>query len=191
VSIKHAILGLLAGGPLHGYDLKAAYESDLVPEAQLNYGQVYTTLERLHRDGLVSPEVVTQTERPDRKVYSLTEEGRRELAEWLNTPSRQDLDLRNETFLKLMLAQRLQRGGGAAGAVTADPFEVLAAERRSCMGELHKVTSARARAEQEGAPLATVLLLDLAVLRLDAFHRWLEHCEELLRQADDKREGRA
>src|SRR5205823_328639 len=65
LSIKHAILGLLAGGPLHGYDLKAAYESDLVPAARLNYGQVYTTLDRLHRDGLVVPEVVSQSERPD------------------------------------------------------------------------------------------------------------------------------
>src|SRR6516165_12797458 len=49
LSIKHAILGLLAGGPLHGYDLKTAYEGDLVPAAQLNFGQVYTTLDRLHR----------------------------------------------------------------------------------------------------------------------------------------------
>src|SRR5437870_11237908 len=107
MSIKHAILGLLSKKPLHGYDLKAAYEEDLVPATQLNYGQVYTTLERLHRDGLVTAELVSQLERPDKKVYALTENGRRELKEWLGGPSRLDLDLRNETYLKMMLARRL------------------------------------------------------------------------------------
>src|SRR6266849_4290135 len=115
MSIKHAILGLLADGPLHGYELKTAYEEDLVPATQLNYGQVYTTLERLGRDGLVAHEVVSQTERPDKKVYALTEGGRKELKEWLSTPSTLDLDLRNETFLKLMLARRLE---------DANPLEV-------------------------------------------------------------------
>ncbi len=186
MSIKHAILGLLAGGPLHGYDLKAAYEADLVPESKLNFGQVYTTLDRLHRDGLVTPEVVAQSERPDRKVYTLTEKGRRELDEWLRTPSEQDRDLRNETFLKLMLAKRLAKHPVNGAATPADPFAVLAAERRSCLEELHNVTLSRARAEQEGAPAATLLLLDLAVLRLDAFHKWLEHCEDYLRREEGK-----
>ena len=88
MSIKHAILGLLSKKPLHGYELKAAYEEDLVPATQLNYGQVYTTLERLGRDGLVGHEVVSQAERPDKKVYALTAAGRKELREWLNTPSK-------------------------------------------------------------------------------------------------------
>src|SRR5438874_13683575 len=133
MSIKYAILGLLADRPLHGYELKAAYEAELVPATQLNYGQVYTTLERLARDGLVAHEVVSQTERPDKKVYALTREGRRELQEWLATPSRLDLDLRNETFLKLVLARRLE---------DADPLAVLAVERRSCFERLHEVTQA-------------------------------------------------
>src|SRR5438552_2967952 len=109
MSIKYAILGLLADHPLHGYELKAAYEEDLVPSTQLNYGQVYTTLERLARDGLVAHEVVSQAERPDKKVYALTADGRRELQEWLATASRLDLDLRNETFLKLVLSRRLKK----------------------------------------------------------------------------------
>src|SRR5437773_12117881 len=97
LSIKHAILGLLAGGPLHGYELKAAYEEELVPATQLNYGQVYTTLERLARDGLVAHELVTQAERPDKKVYALTAEGRAQLREWLTTPSPLALDPPHET----------------------------------------------------------------------------------------------
>jgi DNA-binding PadR family transcriptional regulator len=173
MSIKHALLGLLAGGPLHGYELKAAYEEELVPATQLNYGQVYATLERLGRDGLVAHEVVSQAERPDKKVYALTGAGRRELRQWLASPSPLDLDLRNETFLKLILARRL---------ADADPLEVLTTERRSCFKRLHEVAQARARADKEGASLPTVLLLDLAVLRLEAFLKWLDHCEEVLKR---------
>ncbi len=163
---------------MHGYELKAAYEQELVPSAQLNYGQVYTTLERLARDGLVAHEVVSQAERPDKKVYALTAEGRRELQEWLHSPSPIDLDLRNETFVKLVLARRLR---------DPDPREVIAVESRACFERLHEVTQARARADREGAPLQTVLLLDLAALKLEAFLKWLEHCEEALKQERKKR----
>jgi DNA-binding PadR family transcriptional regulator len=172
MSIKYAILGLLADRPLHGYELKAAYEEDLVPATQLNYGQVYTTLERLARDGLVAHQVVSQAERPDKKVYALTAEGRKQLEAWLQGPSQLDLDLRNETFMKLALARRLRH---------ADPLRVLAVERRSCFERLHEVAQARARAEKEKASLQTTLLLDLAVLKLEAFLKWLDRCEEILK----------
>lgn len=173
MSIKHAILGLLAERPLHGYELKAAYEGELVPRTQLNIGQVYTTLERLTRDGLVAHEVVSQTERPDKKVYALTKDGRRALRDWLALPSPLDLDLRNETYLKLVLARRLEEG---------DPQRVLLVERQACFARLHEVTQARAAAGAERASLQTVLLLDLAVLRLEAFLKWLDHCEEILKK---------
>jgi DNA-binding PadR family transcriptional regulator len=172
LSIKYAILGLLADRPLHGYELKAAYQQHLVPATQLNYGQVYTTLERLARDGLVAHEVVSQAERPDKKVYALTDQGRQELRRWLETPATVDLDLRNETFLKFMLARRL------AGV---DPFAVVAVEHRACFERLHEVAQARARADKEQASVQTTLLLDLALLRLEAFLKWLERCEEVLR----------
>ena len=175
MSIKHAILGLLAERPLHGYELKAAYEGELVPapSTQLNIGQVYTTLERLTRDGLVSHEVVSQTERPDKKVYALTAAGRRELRAWLGTASRIDLDLRTETYIKLVLARRLD---------DADPLAVLTVERQACFARLHEVTQTRAAAKAERAAVQTVLLLDLAVLRLEAFLKWLDHCEEILKK---------
>jgi DNA-binding PadR family transcriptional regulator len=173
LSIKHALLGLLADRPLHGYELKAAYETELVPATQLNYGQVYATLDRMGREGLVAHELVSQTERPDKKVYALTAEGRRELRDWLRTPSRLDLDLRNETYLKLTVARRLK---------DSNHLEILAVEMRSCFERLHEVTQARARADKEGASVQTILLLDLAVLRLEAFMKWLERCEEVLKK---------
>ncbi len=170
MSIKHAILGLLAGGPAHGYDLKAAFEK-VAPATSLNFGQVYTTLERLVRDRLVTPEVVTQEKQPQKTVYAVTEAGRRELREWLATPTRHDLDLRNEVFLKLMLARRLDG---------ADPLEVLALERRACFEQLHQVIGARDQAEQQAAAPAQLLPLELAVLRLEAVLKWLDRCEEIL-----------
>jgi DNA-binding PadR family transcriptional regulator len=191
LSIKHAILGLLTDGPLHGYGLKAAYEGELVPGAALNIGQVYPALDKLQADGHVTVEVVSQSERPDRKVYTLTEAGRRELEAWLRSEPRQEVDLRNETFLKLMLAWRLNRRkpGASARAPHVSPIEVLDAERRSCLERLHDLTEARERAEQDGADLPTLLLLDLAISRLNAFHQWLDHCEEMFRQAEAKEEG--
>src|SRR5207248_2409531 len=101
MSIKHAILGLLAGGPAHGYALKAAFERDVAPRTSLNYGQVYTTLARLEEAGMVAPEVVEQEKQRDKQVYALTEAGRKELHEWLSTanewlstPTEHDPDLR-------------------------------------------------------------------------------------------------
>lgn len=172
MSIKHAILGLLADGPRHGYGLKAGYEAELAPGSTLNIGQVYPALGRLQEEGHVTVEAVSQTERPDRKVYTLTDNGRRELEAWLASPSKQDLDLRNETCLKLVLAWRL---GGAASASA-----VLGAERRAVQARRHEVAAARARAEKEANGLPAVLMLDLAELRLGAFHQWLDRCEETL-----------
>jgi len=153
--------------------LRALYEEQLVPSAKLNFGQVYPTLDRLQRDGWVEHDVVSQQERPDKKVYALTEEGQRQLRAWLDTPSTLNLDARNETFLKLMLARRL------AGI---EPLNVLKLEKRACFARLHEVTRARAKAREDGEPLQAVLLLDLAVLRLEAFAKWLENCDEALRQ---------
>jgi DNA-binding PadR family transcriptional regulator len=173
LSIKYGILGLLTDGPLHGYELKAACEEELVPASRLNFGQVYTTLDRLQRDGLVGHEVVSQSERPDKKVYALTAEGRRQLQDWLATPSPPETDPRHETALKLVLARRLK---------AADPLKVVAAERRAGFERLREASQARARARKEKTPLATLMFLDLTVLQLEAFLKWLDRCEELLRK---------
>ena len=173
MSLKYAILGLLSEGPRHGYELKGLYDEALVPSAKLNFGQVYPTLDRLRRDGSVEQDVVSQDDRPDRKVYSITKHGTKQLQEWLDTPTELSLEARNETFLKLMLARRL---------VGVDPLKVLKVERRACLARLHEFTQARARAKEDGEPLQTILLLDLAVLRFEAFMKWLEDCDEFLRE---------
>jgi DNA-binding PadR family transcriptional regulator len=165
------LLGLLARGPLHGYELKAAFETEIVPRSTLNFGQVYSSLDRLEREGLVAHEVVSQEERPDKKVFHLTDAGVRELGEWLASPSGLSLDLRNETFLKLAVARRLPDG---------DPLAVVAVERREAFSRLHEVTEARFQTGQQEGSLELGLLLDLAALRLEAFLLWLERCEEAM-----------
>ncbi len=173
MSIKHAILGLLTSGPLHGYELKTAYEDELVPGAQLNFGQVYKSLERLSRDGLVSHDVVRQDVRPDKKVYGLTEAGREELDRWIRAPAEISIERRDETFLKLVLARRIDG---------ADPLRVIDTERRACLDRLHDIVGAKARAGHGESELLTEMLLDLASLRLEASIKWLNNCEEALRR---------
>ena len=165
------MLGLLADGPRHGYELKSAYEGELLPSAKVNFGQVYTTLERLSRDGLVEFEEVNQAERPDKKVYSITKEGRARWKEWLIAPTALTGEQRNETFLKLMLARRLKR---------FDPLKCVAIERQACFSRLQEVTQAKVKAEKDGAQLQTILMLELATLQMDAFLTWLDRCEEML-----------
>ena len=168
MSFKYALLGLLADGPRHGYELKTLYEEQLVPSTRLNVGQVYPALEKLERAGWIQHDVVTQQERPDKKVYVLTEEGRNQLRTWLDTPTPPSLDMRNETYVKLMLARQLAQ---------VDAQAILKAEKRACLARLHEVTQARSRARAENDRVQTVLLLDLAVLRLEAFLKWLENCD--------------
>jgi DNA-binding PadR family transcriptional regulator len=176
LSIKHALLGLLAQGEYHGYELKAAVESELAPLSSLNFGQVYTALDRLEQEGFVSHRTVEQTERPAKKVFSLTEGGRRELTTWMQSPSTPDLDLRNATFFKLILARMLDPEFGGP-----DALDVIRVERRAGFERLHEVAAARARAGDEGHPREVALLLELASLRLEAFLKWLDTCEAVYR----------
>lgn len=178
MSIQHAMLGLLARGPRHGYELKSDYEKELAPGTRLNYGQVYQSLDRLDRAGWVARDVIHQATRPDRKVYSLTDSGREELDRWIATPVESSVDARDETFLKLVLARRLEG---------TDPFRVIEAERRACLARLHEIVGARAR--NEDSDLATEMLLDLAALRQEAVIQWLDHCEESLRREGRERGG--
>src|SRR3712207_2489046 len=99
--MRYPFLALLARGPAHGYELKQELEQrfgELLPP--INAGQIYTTLARLERDGLVDADDVAQDGRPNKRVYELTPEGRRALAEWVATPA-PGARLKDEFFMKL------------------------------------------------------------------------------------------
>lgn len=163
--LKFMVLALLARQPKHGYDLRTAFEALLGGTWLLNIGQVYTTLSRLEQDGLVEAVVVPQDLLPDRKVYSLTELGEKELRRWLEEPLGGLVRLRDEVFLKV-IAQGVVDPAAAPALIAAQRDQYLDA-----IGEL-----ARMRAE-EREPSATGLLLDGLLLRLEADLRWLDQCE--------------
>ena len=99
--LRYVVLGLLGAEPRYGYELKAVFEAFLGGTWPLNIGQVYTTLTRLERDGLVVAEVVPQDQTPDRKVYALTDAGRAELDAWLAAVEIGPVRLRDEFFLRI------------------------------------------------------------------------------------------
>ena len=109
--IQHAVLSLLTDGPCHGYELRAAFERAVGPQwGGLNIGHLYQVLERLSRDGLVESSTVAQADRPDRRVYQLTNAGRAELDRWVGAPAERTGGFRDELFLKLMAAARQGEG---------------------------------------------------------------------------------
>jgi DNA-binding PadR family transcriptional regulator len=166
--MRHAVLALLADEPAHGYEIKRGLEERFgTVIAPLNAGQVYTTLQRLQRDELVTDDAVAQRGRPDKRVYRLTEAGRRALAEWLGAPSA-PTRLRDDFFMKLVLAH---------GMGLADPAELIARQREAylrSLGELERVLAGG------GADGTTALVVEGAALHLEADLKWLDRCEEEL-----------
>jgi DNA-binding PadR family transcriptional regulator len=176
MSLKYGILGLLVEGPLHGYEVKNRFESLLGGSWEVNFGQVYTTLQRLERDQLVEP----ASERGDRGklAYRLTEVGRRALQEWLTRPESEPQQLREEIYLKLLLTTRLANG-------SLD--ELLAAQRRVYMQRLKDLSELEERARRDGRD-DLVLLFMGGILHTEADLKWTDAAAEEMRQT--KRKGR-
>src|SRR5829696_6504263 len=103
-SVQNALLALLSERPRHGYELRGLFEAALGGYWELNSGQIYSSLERLARDGLVVEEGVEKSGGPDKRLWALTGEGRVELANWFASPVQRDDRLRDELYLKLVLA---------------------------------------------------------------------------------------
>ena len=160
--LKYLLLALLAERPRHGYELRRAFEDVLGGTWLLNIGQIYVALGRLEEDGLIEARVVEQELLPDRKVWSLTEIGRKELLRWTEEPAGEAIRIRDEHFFKVI-----------ARAIAGDDIGDLVWQQREsvvrAMAEL-----GRLRRESSGA---TALLLDGAVLRLEADMKWLDLCE--------------
>src|SRR3954469_11544537 len=166
--MRHAVLALLAEEPAHGYEIKRGLEERFgTVVAPLNAGQVYTTLQRLERDELVADDAVAQSGRPDKRVYRLTDAGRRALEDWLGTASA-PTRLRDDFFMKLVFARTMG---------IADPAELIARQRAAylrSLGELERVLTGGAEDE------TTALVVEGAALHLEADLRWLDRCEEVL-----------
>ena len=163
---QEVVLAMLAKEPSHGYQLRARLQQALGPAGDaMNAGQIYVTLSRLEKSGLVTCEQASGLpDRPDRKVYVLTAAGQQRVAAWLADVSWPASGLA-EFHLKLV---------AAAAARLADPVAIVDAQRRELLRRLRDAQRA-AMDEPEGA--AAGLLLEGIVLRLQADLRWLEACE--------------
>ncbi len=171
MSVRNAILGLLAQRPRHGYDLRASFEA-LIGGAQnweVKPAQIYTTLARLEDGGLVRQTAVVQDGGPEKRIYDITEAGRIELDCWFNGPVAGEPQ-RDEFYLKLMLS---------IDDEAADPFRVIQVQRSRLYQELHRITTQRQALKPQEA-LAQIMLLDKAAMHLEADLRWLDMVESRL-----------
>lgn len=171
MSVRNAILGLLAQRPRHGYELRAAFEALVGGESMWDVkpAQVYTTLARLEESGLVNQVTVDQDSGPEKRIYGLTDQGRAELDEWFATGVAAEHQ-RDEFFVKLMLS---------VGTDGADPYRVIQAQRAKLFREMHALTTRRNAANPK-RELAQIFLLDKSIMHLDADLRWLELIEARL-----------
>jgi DNA-binding PadR family transcriptional regulator len=167
--LRYVLLGLLDAQPAHGYELKAVFEQFLGGTWPLNIGQVYVALGKLERDGLVTSQVVPQEGAPDRKVYELTGAGRTELARWAAEVDVGPVRLRDESFLKVVLLS--MRDPSAARTL----IHQQRAAHLATLAELGDLGD-----DPQRHP-ATDLLLEAAMLRLEADLRWLDVAEDQLK----------
>ncbi|NPC41548.1 PadR family transcriptional regulator [Nocardioides sp. zg-1230] len=188
MSIRQAMLALLEQGPMYGYQLRAEFEQRTGETWPLNIGQVYTTLSRLERDGLV--EVVdhggADDPASDRHVsYRATEAGRSEASAWFTTPVPRAQPPRDELAIKLAIAVTLPG---------VDVSGLIQKQRTATMSALQDYTrlkrSGRAAQPTDPADLAWSLVLDSLVFDAEAEVRWLDHCEARLRRAAGTRDVR-
>jgi DNA-binding PadR family transcriptional regulator len=171
MSVRNALLGLLAQRPRHGYELHAAFEAVVGGEQNWDVkpAQIYTTLARLEESGLVREDSIEQGGGPEKRIYAITREGHETLAEWFGSgvePEHQ----RDEFFVKLMLAL-------ATGEIS--PRKVIQTQRARLYQELHDITAQRHQADPK-TELARILLMDKTVMHLEADLRWLDMIEARL-----------
>ncbi|MER5177175.1 PadR family transcriptional regulator [Streptomyces sp. NPDC002896] len=160
MSTRHILLGLLAGGPSHGYDLKRRHDERFPQARPLAYGQVYTTLQRLVRDGLAEVDGTDSDGGPERTLYRSTDAGARELAAWASEITPPAPFVANEIFAKVVVA--ILASGDAAA--------YLAGQRAAHMARMRELTAVKTASD---ADLTTVLSADYALSHLDADLRWM------------------
>ncbi|NYI42415.1 PadR family transcriptional regulator [Demequina lutea] len=159
MSIRHSLLVLLSESDRYGYELRTEFEGRTGGVWPLNVGQVYSTLDRLERDGLVTREDVDG----ERQVrYSLSDAGRAALSAWWASPVPVSKVGRDDVALKIALA---------ASTAGVDVVDVIRAQRRSVMSALQDLN----RAKRAGSDEAWELVADALIFRAEAEVRWLDH----------------
>jgi DNA-binding PadR family transcriptional regulator len=173
MSIRHGLLALLEHGPRYGSQLRTEFESRTGATWPLNVGQVYTTLNRLERDGMVAQ---GGEDDAGHALYVITEAGRTELKSWFETPVDRSSPPRDELAIKLAMA---------VGAPGVDIRAVIQSQRHHTVKAMQDYTRLKAQAlaaiesggSQERDDVAWLLVLEQLIFQTEAEARWLDHCE--------------
>lgn len=169
MSIRQGLLALLEQQPMYGYQLRAAFEAHTGATWPLNVGQVYSTLNRLERDGLVEPAGVDDA---GHGFYRITPAGREAVAAWFATPVERSTPPRDELAIKLAMA---------VSVPGVDVRLVVRHQRTATLKAMQDYTRLKHRAGSAGdGDLAWLLVLDAHIFQAEAEIRWLDHCESRL-----------
>ena len=168
MSVRHALLGLLSEGPKYGLQLRQEFEAGTGEVWPLNVGQVYTTLQRLERDGLVESEAGDEG---PQKSYRITATGEGELATWLRTPPDAGAPPRDELVIKVLISLRVPG---------VDVHDVVQAHRRHLVGLMQQYT--RLKEDVTDDEIGLALVVDAELFRLDSVIRWLDAAESRLKR---------
>ncbi|MFB7463665.1 PadR family transcriptional regulator [Streptomyces sp. NPDC056224] len=187
MSIRHGLLALLERGPRYGSQLRTEFESRTGSTWPLNVGQVYTTLARLERDGLVAP---GGEDAAGHTLYAITDTGRTELREWYERPVDRANPPRDELSIKLAMA---------VGAPGVDIRAVIQSQRHATIRAMQDYTRLKATAlaavesgqSRERDDVAWLLVLEQLIFQTEAEARWLDHCESRLVRLSLAADGRA
>ena len=179
MSVKYGLLGILARKPQHGYELKRSFEQITGGFWELNYGQIYQTLDRLEQDGFVTFSIEQEDNVPDKKVYEITQSGRSALSDWLDQPDPKPRPLRDELFIRLAVMSPYD----------VEPIlDLLGAHYDLYMKKMAQLTRAKQQLKSrpeapktEAELLVEDLLIDVGLFHAEADIRWLEHCEAKLK----------
>jgi DNA-binding PadR family transcriptional regulator len=170
MSVRHALLALLSEGPKYGLRLRQEFEERTGEVWPLNVGQVYTTLQRLERDGLIEAE--GEDEAGSQKSYRLTDDGSAELDVWLRTPPDLSSPPRDELVIKVLVASSVPG---------VNVHDVIQTHRRRVVELMQEWTRVKRDADSDEVSLA--LVVDAELFRLDSVVRWLDAAEARLRRA--------
>jgi len=177
VTIRNSLLALLCERPHYGYELRQEFESRTGSTWPLNIGQVYTTLDRLQRDGLVDSD---GGDADGRKVWHVTRAGRDEVATWLARPVTRPAPSRDELAMKLAIAASLD---------DVDVAAIIQAQRQATVRTLQDLTRTKAAGPDTASPqeFAWLLVVDSMIFQAEAEIRWLDHSEQRLSDAAARR----
>ena len=169
MSVRHAVLALLSEGPKYGLQLRHEFEARTGEVWPLNVGQVYTTLQRLERDGLIESD--GGADDGPQKTFRITTAGAEELHAWLSTPPDTDAPPRDELVIKVLVALRMP---------DVDVVDLVQVHRRHLVTMMQHYTRVKENAPENDVGL--LLVADAEIYRLDALIRWLDAADARIKR---------